>query len=89
MFSLCSCSWKPQCHGRYISMSDHLGESSTHMSWLMLSVSGYSLKCACAFTHLQGGQGQRWTLRGASRYFSPSGEIYGSSLALKEGRLGT
>lgn len=54
----------------------------------MFSVSGYSLKCACAFTHLQGGQGQRWTLGIASRYLSPLGEIYGSFLVLKEGRLG-
>lgn len=56
------------------------------MSWLMLSVSNYSLKCVCAFTHLQDCPGQ--TLRVASRYFSPSGEIYDSSLALQEGRLG-
>ena len=43
--------WKMQ------SESDHLGESSTHKSWLMLSL---WLQCEelLAFTHLQGGRGR-------------------------------
>ena len=48
-------------HG-HMSMSDHLGELSTHRNRLTLSVSGYSVKSVCAFTHLRAGQGQRRTL---------------------------